>query len=256
MFQPIQPNLNKLNKSVSYKEYDASFAYKTFIACYWELKSTEQLKEDYLYKAVSDGCIDILWDVQNPAHLFITGFSKNYSEFLLRKNFHIRGIRFYPAAIKLLFKLDANEITGSLFKLADVLPILANTFQEIIAAEKSSWEKIEQGLSRYLLSAKELDSRLAEAMSIIYSNKGHINLESDLKDVGLSPRQLRRLFQYYIGESPKIFCSVVRFQNYLQSNLTVKPNSFYDFGYYDQAHFIKEFKTMSGSTPSFVRFLQ
>ena len=69
----------------------------------------------------------------------------------------------------------------------------------------------------------------------------------------ISPRQLRRLFEYYIGDSTKTFSKVVRFQNILKakpSTQSLRENKlFYDTGYFDQAHFIKDFKNFYGVTP-------
>ena len=97
------------------------------------------------------------------------------------------------------------------------------------------------------------DTRLYNAIEIILNNYGVIDIEKDL-DTGISPRQLRRLFEYYIGDTAKTFSQVVRFQNILKakpSSQSLRQNKmFYENGYYDQAHFIKEFKNFYGVTPS------
>ena len=88
---------------------------------------------------------------------------------------------------------------------------------------------------------------------MILKNFGMVDVERDL-NTGISARQLRRLFEFYIGDTAKTFSKVVRFQNILKS----KPSSqslrqnklFFDSGYYDQSHFIKEFKNFYGVTPS------
>ncbi|MEY8863036.1 helix-turn-helix domain-containing protein [Tenacibaculum singaporense] len=73
-------------------------------------------------------------------------------------------------------------------------------------------------------------------------------------NTGLSTRQLQRVFNYYIGTTPKAFSNVVRFQQVLSevtSAQSLKNNKLYlDLGFFDQAHFIKHFKTFYGVTPS------
>jgi len=80
-----------------------------------------------------------------------------------------------------------------------------------------------------------------------------VDIEKEL-DTGLSPRQLRRIFNFYIGTSAKSFSNVVRFQYILSANpskQSLKENKpYYDVGFFDQAHFIKHFKTFYGVTPS------
>ena len=98
------------------------------------------------------------------------------------------------------------------------------------------------------------DTRLYDAIAIILKNYGVLNIEKDL-NTGISPRQLRRLFKYYIGDSAKTFAKVVRFQNILRakpSKQSLQQNKLFYEGYYDQAHFIKEFKNFYGVTPGVV----
>ena len=96
------------------------------------------------------------------------------------------------------------------------------------------------------------DVRLYGALQLILMKQGVLDVESDLQ-TGISSRQLRRLFDFYIGDTPKTFSQVVRFQNILRakpSSQSLRQNKlFFDAGYYDQAHFIKEFKNFYGVTP-------
>ena len=91
-----------------------------------------------------------------------------------------------------------------------------------------------------------MDKRFFSALLQILQSKGSLHI-SEL-DTGISTRQLRRLFDYYIGDSPKTFSNIVRFQHILSAK-AYHNHSFLDT-YYDQAHFIKSFKTFYGDTPS------
>ena len=99
----------------------------------------------------------------------------------------------------------------------------------------------------------KVDARFLNALELIFKKSGLINVETDL-DTGLSPRQMRRYFEYYIGDTAKTFSQVVRFQNILNakpSSQSLRDNKFFfDLGYYDQAHFIKEFKKFYGVSPT------
>jgi AraC-like DNA-binding protein len=73
-------------------------------------------------------------------------------------------------------------------------------------------------------------------------------------EIGLSPRRFIELFRRQVGLPPKVFCRVRRFQNVLQM---VHQRTEIDWvrvalecGYYDQAHFIHDFQSFSGLTPS------
>jgi AraC-like DNA-binding protein len=69
----------------------------------------------------------------------------------------------------------------------------------------------------------------------------------------ISRKQFERVFAAKIGATPKQYLKVVRLQQALQlksidrnRNLTQLA---YDCGYYDQSHFINEFKQQTGYTP-------
>ena len=66
-------------------------------------------------------------------------------------------------------------------------------------------------------------------------------------------RRLIEIFTEQIGMTPKIFCRVCRFQraiNEIQRRALPWTEIATGCGYYDQAHFINEFRTLSGLTPS------
>jgi AraC-like DNA-binding protein len=70
---------------------------------------------------------------------------------------------------------------------------------------------------------------------------------------GLSQRRFIELFQDQIGITPKAFCRVRRFQRVLESVHGAREAEWaqvaLDCGYYDQAHFIHDFRAFSGVTP-------
>ena len=97
-----------------------------------------------------------------------------------------------------------------------------------------------------------MDKRLFEAIISIMKLRGSLNLQQDI-DTGISPRQLRRLFEFYVGNSPKMFSKVVRFQYFFQLLTSSQGPTYHqlllDAGYYDQPHFNKDFKSLFGLTP-------
>ncbi len=81
---------------------------------------------------------------------------------------------------------------------------------------------------------------------------GSTTLKSIATEVGYSQKQLIQLFKKYVGLSPKQYQRLQRFNTTLQQiHQQTYPTSQmnFDFGYYDQAHFINEFKHFSGYSP-------
>lgn len=257
LYQPIQPTIRQsATDEVTYLEWLPDPRLQAFIYCYWELKTLQPLAADFSYRVVVDGCIDILLELDRPTENFVTGLSTSYVEFPLGNTFHYIGIRFLPTAFPQLFQINASTLTNKFEDLGNVLPSLSRFLGQQLN-KTQSMEVIKESLDRYLLQwiakqAAQVDSRVLNALAIILKQKGMADIGG--LNTGLSPRQLRRRFQYYLGGSAKTFSKVVRFQQLLQaksSKESLKHNKiFYDVGYYDQAHFIKEFKHFYGLTPS------
>ena len=106
----------------------------------------------------------------------------------------------------------------------------------------------------------ENDMKFAYAVSAVWNGRGRISIAELSRDLGLSDRWLRVRFSERLGIGPKTFASIVRFQSCFQTLLRDKQGflenrRFHDF-YYDQAHFIKEFKRFMGHPPAKYAALQ
>jgi AraC-like DNA-binding protein len=257
LYIPVQPTVKESADNVMYCEFLPHDKLQNFIFCYWQLKTNQTLAAPFNYRVVADGCIDIFFELNNPQENFVMGFCKKYTEFLLDNSFNYIGVRFLPTMFPQLFKINAAELSNRFEQLDAVVPetasFITNNFNN-----KQTAAEIKKIFDHYFLqfiskNRFDNDGRLYEAIEIILKNTGVVDVEKDL-NTGISPRQLRRLFEYYIGDTPKIFSKVVRFQNILRakpSTQSLRKNKlFFDAGYFDQAHFIKDFKNFYGVTPS------
>lgn len=257
LYTPIQPTIKRSNNKVTYSEFLPHPELQSFVYCYWELKTNEELDSPFVYRVVTDGCIDIFFNLANSEENFVMGFCKKYTEFPLENSFQYVGVRFLPTMFPQIFGINASLMSNKFQLLKEIAPdtsaFLASNFKESI-----DQKEIQSKLDDYFLSVINIndfndDHRFYNAIDLILKNFGVINLEQEL-NTGISQRQLRRLFKYYIGSTPKSFSKVVRFQNILRakpSTQSLKRNKlFYDLGYYDQAHFIKDFKSFYGVTPT------
>lgn len=259
LYTPIQPAARKIGGKVNYNEFLPNVKLQNFIYCYWQLESSQKLIDEYKYRVVSDGCIDVFFELENPQENYVMGFSKTFVEFPLEDKFIYIGIRFLPTIFTQIFKTNAEELSSRCENLHFVVPKLSRFIVENFH-DKLAIEELVQILDCYFLQVVYQntlmdDSRLYSALEIILKKKGMLHIEKDL-DVGISSRQLRRLFEFYIGDSAKTFSKVVRFQNILNAKLSKQElkytNLLYDSGYFDQSHFIREFKGFYGETPSVV----
>ena len=100
---------------------------------------------------------------------------------------------------------------------------------------------------------KKTDRNIDEAIRLIERFKGNISLRELEQATYTTKRTLERHFLEQVGLYPKTFSRLVRFNGvirFIETNLNVKWRQLADaFGYYDQSHFINEFKSLSGGLP-------
>lgn len=92
---------------------------------------------------------------------------------------------------------------------------------------------------------------IASIAGIIHKGKGNINIAKIAEEVGYNQRYLDRVFKESVGVSMKKYAEIIRIQKaiyYLQNSLTYEI--YERLGYYDQAHFIKDFKKNTSLTTS------
>ena len=97
------------------------------------------------------------------------------------------------------------------------------------------------------------DDSIDSAIKLLRDERGHLSIEELCERTGFSTKQLERKFITAVGTTPKVFARISRFL-YMCHNIKDFGNKTltelcYDCGYYDQSHFIKEFRTFSGFTP-------
>ena len=118
-YKPIQPTVSVNESEISYQESNPNKEIEDFIYCFWQLKTQKRLKSDYNYRVVSDGCIDIFFDHNNPYDNFVMGFCRKFVHFPIGKEFDYIGIRFLPSAFTHLFGVNAKTLSNQSHGISD-----------------------------------------------------------------------------------------------------------------------------------------
>jgi len=79
-YHPMQSVIPAEEKEVTYTEFLPCEALRSFIYCYWELKSPPR-NTPFCYRVVADGCIDLFFDCNNAQMSSVMGYCNTYVEF-------------------------------------------------------------------------------------------------------------------------------------------------------------------------------
>ncbi len=97
------------------------------------------------------------------------------------------------------------------------------------------------------LLPKEIDNRKRQLFDLITATNGEISVKELSEKVAWSARQINQYFNQQFGLSLKAYCGILRFQASLSH---IKEGKLFpQLNYYDQSHFIKEIKKLSGASP-------
>jgi len=238
----------------TYREIPPSARLRHYVECYWS--QSQQGPGDHL--VLPDGCVDILFSRSGgePASLATVGLMTSPLRVPARAAQSYFGVRFRPGMAS-AFIPGAELLTDETRPLDDLMGSGARRMFERLA-ESESLEETGRLMDQWL---RPLDPPDAGERVLCGLASDGSSLDAVISQSGLSVRHFRRLCMERAGVSPKYLTRILRFRKAAQKitglNGMAQP-SWADFavacGYYDQAHFIREFQEFAGCTPG--RFLQ
>ena len=157
-----------------------------------------------------------------------------------------------------LFRSNMQSLASRHTDLRDVIsPPLVDRIEQQLAESQGAHERV-ASVRRWiidLLDTKDSDTLVAWAFREIVACGGVVRTTELAAQLGMSERQLERRFLSWIGMSPKAVARVVRLQRlaaHFHSGMSWAEIAA-ETGFSDQAHMVREFRAMTGTTPA--RFL-
>lgn len=135
-----------------------------------------------------------------------------------------------------------------------------NEVEEKLAVASTGKQRIKVVEQFLLAQLKDIktDKLIVEAVKLIYDTKGTIRIKELHEKLYTSQSPFEKRFRKVVGTTARKFASIVRFNSVLDNMTKTKSLTeiCYENNFFDQAHFIKDFKQFTGATPeNFRRFL-
>jgi len=173
----------------------------------------------------------------------------------MRKGSGCLAICFHPGMAYKFFHLPMHIFTDTITLLDDVWKGMAEELEDKLADACNNDVRIsiiQQFLAQHLAQSRD-DKQIAWCLELAQTSADPLSVKQLTHEAGLSQRHLSRRFQQCIGLSPKEYLRVSRFIRSLQHLKKYPAHSLteiaYESSYYDQAHFIRDYKTFTGHTP-------
>ena len=168
----------------------------------------------------------------------------------------IFGIRFRSGGAYPFLEVPLKNLTD---KAAGLLHISKRVARELDSDRLSEalynldFSALDNCLSEYVNDSSRVDELVKEAVSLLRTNHGNMPISDVVRYLECNERTLQRGFLKHVGLTPKYFGRVTRIQSATRIIKSASQARYvsiaYDLGYFDQAHFIKDFKSIMGITP-------
>jgi AraC-like DNA-binding protein len=248
--------------------FEPNHALKEFVKCYWTLESPKD-KTPARNTIVPDGCMKLIFHYGDP----YKHYPKNGGSMTLPRCFLIGQLTrpyeveptgetgtffvcFQPNGFLPFTTIPIKEMENTAVPLKELFGKDGQEIGEKILGAGSTSERIgliETFLFNRLTDKETIDHIVKSTVEIILTANGQFSVNELSKQNNINRRQLVRKFSSAIGLSPKQLSKTIRIQATLKTLLTREVKSLTDLAYeneyFDQSHFIKEFKEFTGLTP-------
>lgn len=248
-----------------YKEYKPGKHLAPYVECYWAAYSDAPPFRER-ESLIPDGTIELMFN-----------FGDNYSQIVDEthrdiKGSHVIGIRkhslvisqtskqnFFCIRFKLggtypFFKVPVHEFANRFYALTDLFGNEFKLLEEQLAEAQNNEERV-QLTERYLL--RKLKENLPEHSFVINCSgalrNNHFKVGELAKRLNTNYKTIERKFLNVYGLTPRELMKIQRFNSAVLNMYSCAYKNLtdvaYDSGYFDQSHFIREFRQLTGFSP-------
>jgi AraC-like DNA-binding protein len=253
---------------MNYKTFESQHELTTLIKCYWTLESAKG-ETGEKQTIVPDGCIEMIFHYGDlyrqytgngesiiQPKCFVIGQLTVPLEIKPTGITGIFAVRFHPNGFIPFTTIPIKELENTAVSLEKLFGKEGREIEKKVLNAGSTSERInliEIFLLNRLTDSINVDRIVKSTVETILTANGQLSINELSRQTNINRRQLERQFSSAIGLSPKQLSKTIRLQATLKMLLTKKFTSLtalaYENEYYDQAHFIKDFKELTGRTP-------
>ncbi len=238
-----------------------------YIKEFWIIDSGTEIAKSK-QKIIPDGYPELIFHYKDPYSINISGNWQMQTHSLvagqIRNHFFLEntgqsgmiGVKMMPTSMTKLFGISMNQLTDSvvdIHSLASVQSKLATLPKPSLQNKEAFIQSFEQRLQDIVKADEHTRLELDLALAEIFKSHGILSISKLCKKMDISERQLERQFSKYVGLSPKFYARIIRFSyifELMQNSDNTWSDLVYQSGFYDQSHFIKNFKEFTGEDPT------
>ncbi len=253
---------------MNYQTYPPPSDLAPFVKCFWTLDSPGE-EAPTIQTIVPDGCMEMIFHYGDPyrqiledgeaviqPRCFVFGQLTRPLRIQPTAATGIFSVRFHPEGFSPFATIPVKTMTDRAVPLEELFGSSFHPIEELILGNTTTEQRIQAitiFLRKRLADTATIDRIISETVQTLLTANGQIPVGELARQNNLNPRKLQRTFAEAIGLSPKQLAKTIRLQAALKMLLNQEHDRLTDLAYdgefYDQAHFIKDFKAFTGRTP-------
>jgi AraC-like DNA-binding protein len=251
---------------IGYAEHDAPADLASHVLCFWTRLEDAGAPQSRVHRVVPDGCVDIVVEVGRATgsevlDVYAVGAMTTA---LVVEGVGPRlfiGVRFRPGSAMAALGVPAAELTDDRVALDALIENSESELAALQSAESNEarFAAVVELVRRRLRGSAAVPRSVRAAVHRILGARGDLRIAALASDVGITRQQLAKQFAAHVGVAPKMLARIARTQAALARADAARasyPRNVdwsaiaYELGYYDQPHFIDEFREITGRTPT------
>lgn len=233
----------------SYREIAPTADLAALVECFW----VSEVETDECRRILPDGCLDLLFFSRGKqlVEARCVGVMTRPHTASLRRGQSILGVRFHPGMAGMCLPCEVPLLNDRTVPLEAALGGVATSLVEVVRNQRSVDANVERLADR--LARLPTVARACHGPGELVGKRGPLSLADLATAADIGERQLRRRSIRLSGLAPKQLARILRFRrtaNRLRGGASDFSKLAIDCGYYDQAHMIRDFRELAGTTPA------
>lgn len=229
----------------------------------------DRMEEPVRQRILPDGCMEMMFhygdgyqqffedgtSILQPKS-FVFGQITSFIEVAPTGMTGIVSARFLPEGLTPFLDMPVSALENKAVSIKDVFGEKGTMVEKEVMAANDNQQRIkiiEAFLLSRLAEPQAIDTITKACVEVIFQSQGQLGVVELADKVKMNRRNMERKFVAAIGMSPKQLSRVARLQATLkmleEKKFTSLTSLAYENGYYDQAHFIKDFREFTGMSP-------
>lgn len=254
---------------MNYQSYTPHPLLRPYVRCYWSLDQEGDHTPASRERIFPDGCMELLFhygglyrkyrqdgSFDHQPRSFLHGQIRRFIDVEAIGPVGIFSIRFRPAGLRPFIPFDIGSLAEQTVELHDLLGRMGGDLEDRILNAATGQQRVaitEAFLLDRLRNAVVQEGPVDYCIRSILASQGNISVVQLAESLRINKHHLSRRFTSEVGLNPKLLSRIVRFQATLRLIDRAGPGTMtqvaHESGFYDQAHFIRDFKEFTGLNP-------